>query len=50
MTATPENFLNNRKWRIFLRIVAVLVGIAIGSFLVFQILFLYRVLPHGGIW
>ena len=43
-------FLSDRKWRIILKILAVLIGFGFGAFLVFQVLFLYRVLPHGGIW
>ena len=49
MNQVPE-FMKNRKWGILLRILAVLLGIAMGSFLVFQILFLSTVLPRGGLW
>ena len=42
--------LKNRPLRIALQIAAVLFGIFLSAFLVFQVLFLYRVLPHGGIW
>ena len=49
MNQLPE-ILKNRTVRIAVKALAVLIGFGLGSFLVFQILFLYRVLPHGGIW
>jgi len=49
MSELPE-IIHNKKWRIALRAGAVILGIGIGFFLVFQVLFLYRVLPHGGVW
>jgi hypothetical protein len=35
--------------RILLHLLALIIGFVLGTFLVFQVLFLYRVLPHGGI-
>lgn len=35
--------------RILPHVVGLLIGFLIGFFLVFQGLFLYRVLPHGGL-
>jgi len=49
MNQIPD-FMKDWKWGVVLRILAVLIGFGIGAFLVFQVLFLYRVLPHGGLW
>lgn len=35
--------------RFFLHVFGVLLGIFMGAFVVFQILFLSKVLPHGGL-
>ena len=42
--------LKNKPIRIALQVASGLFGIFLSAFLVFQVLFLYRVLPHGGIW
>lgn len=39
----------SRKKRILFWIVGSVIGFLLGAFLVFQVLFLYRVLPHGGL-
>ncbi len=36
--------------KILLQLIGVILGAAIGAFLVFQVLFLSKVLPHGGLW
>lgn len=35
--------------KVMLHLLAFVVGVAISTFLVFQVLFLAKVLPHGGI-
>jgi len=37
------------KWILF-QVFSLLVGIGIGAALIFHVMFLYRVLPHGGLW
>lgn len=36
--------------KMFLIFTAIFIGVFLGAFLLFQVLFLYKVLPHGGIW
>ena len=33
-----------------LKTIGVVVGIILGGFLVFQVFFLSKVIPHGGLW
>ena len=37
------------KQKILLKVIGFMIGLLTGCFLVFQVLFLYRVLPHGGL-
>lgn len=37
----------NKKW--ILHLIGFILGFAIGGFIVFQVLFLSKVLPHGGL-
>lgn len=41
---------NSGVGRIVFQILGILIGFILGAFIVFNVLFLYRVLPHGGIW
>lgn len=44
-----EKFISVKRNKILLLIIGLLLGLFLGWFLVFQVLFLYRVLPHGGL-
>lgn len=44
-----EELISKKKNRILLKIIGLILGLGLGWFIVFQVLFLYRVLPHGGI-
>jgi len=42
--------LRSKRWRVSLRILAFIIGVLVSAFTLFNVLFLYRVLPHGGLW
>ena len=44
-----EELIAKKKNRIILKVLGLFLGVFLGWFVVFQVLFLYRVLPHGGL-
>jgi len=44
-----EQWISQPNSKFIIRLIAFLIGIGMGLFGVFQVLFLYRVLPHGGL-
>ena len=38
----------SRHKKLFLHVMSFAIGVVVGGFLIFQILFLMKVLPHGG--
>lgn len=47
---SSSNLLSQPKWRLALKITGFLLGFLMSAFMTFQLLFLFQVLPHGGIW
>jgi len=44
-----DELLQDKKMRLILRLIGLGLGFGLGLFLVFQVLFLASVIPHGGI-
>lgn len=44
-----EALLKNRRSRLTLKLISWVLGFLVGALAIFTIMFLYRVLPHGGL-